>query len=259
MTTEFPTITRKVLDKEHYTMPTRETEPAIGSSPVFTHLPPDQRRTAAIMTHKQGIINAMEHTRTPWLNSPLQQDTSEYRITATAPHVSKSRSDPLPSSRLLTALPKNYTNTHLPHESSEQYSSPKQNASLINTSRERVSKSRGEVHFQTNEHTHSTRKSMEYADNTRAYYDEMTSVRPAQSHTVSDHDYQTSQHRVYCSKPPTRCGPRPGPDNGVPPTRVSIMLARRPGSSSRPGTIHRSRRKHGKHPHIHYFTNKPQC
>ena len=259
VTTEFPTITRKVLDKEHYTMPARPTEPAINSSPVFTHLPPDQRRTAAIMAHKQGIINAMEHTRTPWLNSP-QQDTShtsEYRITATAPHISKSRSDPLPSSRLLTPLPKNYTNTHLP-QSSEQHSSPKQNTSLVNTSRERVSKSRAEAHLQPMEHTHSTRKSMEHVDNTRAYYDEMTPVRPVPSHTVSDHDYQTSQHRVYCSKPPTRCGPRPGPDDGVPPTRVSIMLARRPGSSSRPGTIHRSRRKHGKNPHIHYFTNKPQ-
>ena len=58
--TDNVTTKKEMAGKDHHGRGSEQT-----SSPVFPHLPPDQRRTAAILTHKQGIISAMENTHTP--------------------------------------------------------------------------------------------------------------------------------------------------------------------------------------------------
>ena len=232
------------LIKEQTEMQAPPPEQTSKFSPVFTHLPPDQRRTQAISTHKQGIISAMENTHLHPLQKP---HVSDYRITTT-PHVPKSKSDPLPSSRLLTPLSKDYT-TSLQSEPSRTTEPSTQ------AGRRSVGQGKRVEGTQTDQ-----KWKLEHSDNTKAYYEEMTHVRTNvaphgsshPSHTASDQE--SLLQRVYSSKPPSRYGPRPGPDDGVPPSTVSIMLARRPGSTSIPATIHCSRRR--KHSHIHYFTNK---
>ena len=257
--TDNVTTKKEMAGKDHHGRGSEQT-----SSPVFPHLPPDQRRTAAILTHKQGIISAMENTHTPRLNSPLphlprtSEYRDEYRVSTAAPHVSKSKSNPLPTSRLLTPLPNHYTHSHPHMEHSVQHASQGLTEPTAANRGETdalgaVSRAE-EVHFRRK----SVRKSVEHFDNTRAYYDEMRHVRTGIDPNTppnTDQQDESLQHRSFSSKPPSRYGPRPGPDDGVPPTRLSIMLGRKPGS--RPATIHCSRRKHGKHPHIQYFANKP--
>ncbi|CAI8006854.1 hypothetical protein GBAR_LOCUS4935 [Geodia barretti] len=215
-----------------------------NSSPIFTQLPPDQRRTESITTHKQGIISAMENTHLP--------KHPEYRIT-TAPQLTKSRSDPLPSARLLTPLPKDYTVS----QNSEQYNSASRTTDESITQVERRAVGLGKKIEETQ---HQLTNQKHHSDNTMAYYDELTHVRTGvipggtSNETASEHDPLLP--RIYSSKPPSRYGPRPGPDDGVPPSTVSIMLTRRPRSTSRPATIHCSSRRR-KHSHnIHYFTNR---
>ena len=215
-------------------------------SPVFSHLPPDQRRTQAISTHKQGIISAMESTH-PWMHP----QPSEYRIT-TAPHVPKSTSDPLPAARLLTPLPKDYTTSSRLNSERSISRAAEQSTQGGSRGMSMGNEVEGTQHPKTD-----LKPKLEHSDSIRAPHDEVrTGLTPSATphNTISDQE-SALLHRVYSSKPPSRYGHRPGPDDGVPPSTVSIMLTRRPaGGTSRPATIHCSRRR--KHSNIHYFTNR---
>ena len=226
---------------------TNEQPPPLDQTLIFTQLPPDQRRTESITTHKQGIISAMENT-----HPPKHPQLSEYRI-ATAP-VTKSKSDPLPSARLLTPMLKDYTVSR----SSEQYNSASRTTDESTTQGERRAVGLGKKIEETQ---HQLTDQKHHSDNTtRAYYDELTHVRTGVMPGGTSHE-TASEHepllpRIYSSKPSSRYGPRPGPDDGVPPSTVSIMLTRRPGSTSRPATVHCSSRRRKHSQNIHYFTNR---
>ena len=173
-----------------------------------------------ISTHKKGIADAVEtmHTRRHF----GQHGTSRNIICV-------SKSDPLPSSS----------------KSSPYYPPPQLKQTHPDSD---ILSRKCERRFGRNEAVRSemvTRGYEPWNENTRASNDQSKTQPPATSSA-------TAPHSVYSSKCVSRSGSRPGPDNGIPPATVSIMLAQ--GSRKKPATTQGSRRP--KHPYIQFYTSK---
>ena len=262
---------RHYLEGHTEAVPTTLPQPRSCSPTKYIELPIDKTRTAAIKAHKQGIADAVEHAHTMQTHDKRSPANMQTPSSDSLPKlISKSRSDPLPhnniTSRLVTPLPNDHG--HLQpraHQRLEQQAVADFRTS-VNKNGNDTMMGKGnradKVKHKAIEYVRKGR-SVEHMDNTVAYYDETTCTRPEATHAdtmsppyTTTEDEEAQLRRVYSSKPPSRYGPRPGPDDGVPPATVSIMLSGRLRSNSRPSTMHTSSRRHGKHAHIRYFTKK---
>ena len=245
----------------------QHTEPAVfrSVSPQrVIDLPPDKMRTAAIQNHKQGIADAVKNTLSRTV-TPHQSSCDSHILP-----ISKSKSDPLPSSKFSTRNDHNNMPVHGSQplrQHQHQYAASRSEFTQPATSHEQirvgpVMKSEYVKHNIYRQRDQSTGEvHVEHIDNTRAYYDE-TSTRTSRLETIQHSELihpstngESLLRRMYTSKPPSRYGPRPGPCDGVPPATLSLKLS---GTlkRSRPATVHNSSRRSGKHGHIRYFTRK---
>ena len=216
-------------------------------TPEIVDLSPD--KNAAVKTHKRGIANAIEtvHAKRQNVLQPHNSSLYDYSI----PHIPTSKSDPLPSSKLLSLLPKNHKHKSqhlLTTESEFAKSVIKQDECRGKGRRTRAEKVQREWDKRTLQHKQHVHDEI----STRASRPDKVHQNPFQhSHTTDEGELLL--HRIYSSKPPSHYGPRPGPDDGVPPATVSLMLNGR--QKCIPTTTYSSRRS-GKRAHIHYFTRR---
>lgn len=253
-------LTQKQAGRQHYvtgqnilTEPTSLSSQRSNSPTKLIELPIDKMRTAAIKTHKQGVADAVENAHTTRMHDKKSFPSDNHDPLSLPKCIPKSKSDPLPSSRLLTPLPNHCSDMQRSHLS--QQAIPEISASVDRHGEGRTFKqgSRADrVRYRTEEVR--VGRSLEYMDNTKAYYNETRPDTDTLFNTTTEEE--TQLRRVYSSKPPSRYGPRPGPDDGVPPVTVSLMLSGRPRSNYRPSTMHSNSKRHGKHAHIRYFTKR---
>ena len=234
------------------------------NSPKFFGLPPDKTtvvppdKTTVVMTQKLGNADANNADHTGCLHKRDSQNTHTLTRDYTTPPISKSKSDPLTSSKLLSPPPGEHTQGS---QHSHQNAASTFTESVV---RYHEIKTDGQgTRTWTTDHQQ-TKQTMKTPYNAKA--ETSTSLKASELDTTHQDTYmyeslqnttekESILHRMYSSKPPSRYGPRPGPGDGVPPSTVSLMLSRRPRSKSRPATMHSSRRP-GKHAHIRYYTKR---
>ena len=252
-------LVRKQKSKENFVAerPDPHSQPSlpICKSANVVDLSPDKKTCTALRTHKRGIADAVEtvHTRRLLNNevpqpshSPLHRDygTTPHIPDYGTPHIPMSKSDPLPSSKRLSPLTKHHTHK------SQQAGSESPTTQKVQSSREDSGLTKGKTRPQESV---VTKPSLEETPTTATRLHERHRdqyvLQPSQTCTERDE----LLHRMYSSKPPSRYGPRPGPDDGIPPATVSLMLSGR--LKSRLVSTHRSKRS-GKHSHIRYYTKQ---